>query len=161
MHSKYLAALILLFVATDTSLSADTPEPDDAAKMNGVWIAEKVTFAGREVPSAKFPFELHFEKSKLTFKFVGKTTGKDRVHEIVLDSSKTPSTIDITREIRGKKVTVRAIYKFDDGKLLICSLRGPDRQPSSERPKTFESSRAVTSDLMILKPKRGADEQLG
>jgi hypothetical protein len=61
--------------------------------------------------------------------------------------------MDITREIRGKDATVRGIYKFEDGKLIVCSLRGPDRQPSSERPKTFESSRAVLSDLMVLKPK--------
>ncbi len=158
MLTKHLATLAVLFLTAIGYANADQPKPDDAAKMQGVWIAEKVTFAGRDVPSAKFPFELHFEKSKLTFKFVGKITGKDRVHKIVLDSSKTPSTIDITREIRDEEVTVRGIYKFQDGKLMICSLRGPDRRPSLERPKTFESSKTVTSDLLILKRKPEADE---
>lgn len=158
MQIKYLATFAMLFFATVCPVNADQPEPDDAIKMHGVWIAEKVLFAGREVPPAKFPFELHFEKSKLTFKFVGKKSGKDRVHNIVLDSSKTPATIDITREIRDGEVTVRGIYRFDDGKLMICSLRGPDRQPSSERPKTFASSKTVTSDLLILKRKPEENE---
>lgn len=126
------------------------PEPNPMSKLEGVWIAEKVTSSGEVVPKEKFPFELHFEKDKLIFRFVAPSLGKDRVHEIVVDETKTPATIDITREIRGKKETVYGIYKFEGDRLLICSLRDSNRQPSDERPTTFDSSNEVRSDLLVL-----------
>jgi hypothetical protein len=85
MLNKHLATLILLLLTAVCSVNADEPEPDDATKMHGVWIAEKVTSAGQEVPAAKFPFELHFDDSKLIFKFFGKTTGKDRIKNPIND----------------------------------------------------------------------------
>jgi len=159
MRSNHLTALVLLFAVTGPLMAEDPPEPDDTTKMNGVWVADKVIFAGRRVASKRFPFELHFEKSRLTFKFTGRKNGKDIVYEIDTDSSKTPSTIDITRKVREKTVAVRGIYKFEDSRLVMCSLRGPDRWPSSERPETFESSRSITSELLILKRKPAADSE--
>lgn len=148
------AALALAVLATNvTPVFSDEPQSDDATKMKGVWIAEKVTSSGRTVPADKFPFELHFENAKLIFKFVGEINGKDRVHEITIDPTKTPKTIDITRKIRDTEETVRGIYKFDGNKLMICSLRGPDRKPSPDRPTTFDSSKTVKSDLLVLKLK--------
>ncbi|MFN0052336.1 MAG: TIGR03067 domain-containing protein [Planctomycetales bacterium] len=127
----------------------------DLQNLQGVWVADKVTTAGEVVPKEKFPFELHFEKDSLIFRFVAPSSGKDRVHEIVVDESKTPATIDITREIRGKKVTVYGIYKFEDERLWICSLRDSNRQPSEKRPTTFDSSDEVRSDLLVLTRKPG------
>ena len=132
---------------------ANQPAENSSESMVGVWVAEKVLAGGREVPKEKFPFELHFTEDQLTYKFVGNYQGKDRVHDISIDSSKDPATINITRTVRDKKMTVYGIYKFENGKLLICSLRGEDGNPSSERPATFESSSEVTSDLLILKRK--------
>ena len=130
-------------------------EPRDAKnKLQGVWVAERVTSSGNTVPAEKFPFELHFERSQLVFKFTGPVAGgKDLIHEIVVDDTKDPATIDIAREIRGKKETVHGIYKLDDGRLWICSLRDANGQPSSDRPSNFESSPTVKSDLLILTPK--------
>ncbi len=136
-----------------SGLRADEPPRAAKSELNGVWVAEKVTSAGNVVPSEKFPFEVVIEDDKLIFKFVGSVAGKDRIHQIVVDNTKDPYTIDMTREVRGKKETVRGIYKIEDGRLLICSLRDGKGQPSSERPKTFESSSSVKSDLLILKPK--------
>lgn len=150
-------ALILAVAVVSASLSLAQDGKHTSAtlpeSMVGVWLAEKVLSAGQEVPKEKFPFELHFTKGQLIYKFVGEVRGKDRVHDISVDSSKTPATIDITRIVRDSKMTVRGIYKFEDGKLIICFLRGADRNPSADRPSTFESSSTVKSDLLILKRK--------
>ncbi len=42
----------------------DERKPNPQSKLDGVWIAEKVTASGEVVPKEKFPFELHFEKDK-------------------------------------------------------------------------------------------------
>jgi uncharacterized protein (TIGR03067 family) len=145
--------MAIAVVAQPTSLLlAQNPKPNSES-MVGVWVAEKVLSGGKEVPKEKFPFELHFTKSQLTYKFVGDTKGKDRVHDISLDASQNPATIDITRTVRDKKMAVLGIYKFEDGRLFICSLRGADGNPSGDRPATFESNSDVNSDLMILKRK--------
>jgi uncharacterized protein (TIGR03067 family) len=147
---------VVFVVAMPVSwLLAEEPKAAAKEKLDGVWVAEQVLSAGRAVPSEKFPFELHFAEGQLTFKFVGKNTaGKDRVHDLSVDASKSPATIDITRTVRGKKSTVLGIYKFEDGKLFICSLRDSGGNPSTDRPRTFESSRDIKSELMILKRKR-------
>jgi len=156
---KCISLTIAILATTAVSALSEEVFPDDATKMEGVWVAEKVTFSGREVPPKKFPFELHFGDAKLTFKFVGDTTGKDRIHEIVIDPTKGPSTIDIMREIGGKKETVLGIYKFEEGKLMICSLRGADRKPSAKRPTNFASDESVSSDLLVLKRKPDAEPE--
>ena len=149
---------IALVVISTSPLLAQNPKRKSSESMIGVWVAEKALSAGREVPKDKFPFELHFTKTQLTFKFVGDSKGKDRVHDISLDASKNPATIDITRTVRDKKMTVYGIYKLEDGRLLICSLRGADGNPSGDRPSTFESSSDVKSELMILKRKPDVDK---
>jgi uncharacterized protein (TIGR03067 family) len=139
-------------------LLAESPATDSSESVIGVWVAEKVLSSGSQVPAEKFPFELHFTKNQLTFKFVGESSGKDRVHDISLDASKDPARIDITRTVRDKKMTVYGIYKFEDGRLFICSLRGADGNPSGDRPLTFESNSNVRSELMILKRKSDLDQ---
>ncbi len=153
-----LIMAIAVVAHSASSLLAQNPKSNSSESIVGVWVAEKVLSAGREVPEEKFPFELHCTKSQLTFKFVGGTRGKDRVHDISLDESKNPRTINMTRTLRDKKMTVYGIYKFEDGKLLICSLRGADGNPSSDRPSTFESTSDNKSELLILKRKPEIDK---
>ncbi len=119
----------------------------------GVWVAEKVLSSGQEVPEEKFPFELQFTESQLIYKFVGKIQGKDRVHDIRLDSSQDPPTIDIIRTVGDKKITVLAIFKHENDQLLLCFTRTSDGNPAETRPSNFESNEDTKNDLMILKRK--------
>jgi uncharacterized protein (TIGR03067 family) len=128
-------------------------EQDAFVKLQGTWIAEQVLSSGKEVPREKFPFELQFDDGKLTFKFVGDVKGKDRVHEVALDTGTDPFQMDLSRTVRDKKLTVRAIYKFDGERLLICSLRDADGQPAKQRPTSFDSSPTIRSELLTLKRK--------
>lgn len=148
----FSASAISLLNAQDqkTEAAVVTEAP---ASLVGVWSAEKVLSSGREVPKEKFPFELHFTPKQLTYKFVGTIQGKDRVHDLSLDPSKTPATIDISRMVGEKRMTVLGIYKVEDERLWICFLRSADGNPSEHRPSTFESSNDVKSDLLILKQK--------
>jgi uncharacterized protein (TIGR03067 family) len=154
MHyrSSLLVAIAFTLIAT-IKLYAQEPKEKAFAKLKGDWIAEKVLSAGKDVPAEKFPFELQFADDKLTFKgiVVGSVIGKDRVHDLVLDASADPCTMDITRTVRDKKLTVYAIYKFDRDRLLICFVR--DAKDPKERPTSFDSSETVPSDLLILKRK--------
>jgi len=153
------AALLIAvpaFVATGLNVHADEPL-ETKRKLNGVWVAEKITSSGQVVPLEKFPFELHFTDKTLTFKRVRHDRAPDRVHDITLDNTKNPATIDIIGKRGDSILHVRGIYSFDGDRLLICSLRDENRRPSKERPKTFESSSEVPSDLLILKRKPDAE----
>jgi len=152
-----ILTIVLTLLPARLLLPQDSP-PNASESIHGVWVAEKVLSAGREVPKKKFPFEVHFTKDQLIFKFVGDTRGKDRVHGILFDASSEPATIDITRTLRDKKMTVYGIYKIENGRLLICSLRGPSGSPSSKRPTSFESSRDNKAELLILKRKPDGDK---
>jgi uncharacterized protein (TIGR03067 family) len=156
-HRTLLLSMVLIVSCTVVSRGTE-PQSDELAKLEGVWVAEQVLSSGTKVPQDKFPFELHFEENRLTFKFVGAAEGKDRVHEISVDASTEPFKMDITRSIRDKKMTVHAIYKFDGARLVICSLRGADGQPANERPISFDSSSTVRSELLTLnrKPASGS-----
>lgn len=131
-----------------TALASESKE-----SLVGEWVAEKVLSSGREVPKEKFPFELQFTDTQLIYKFVGNIQGKDRVHDIRIDSSQSPPAIDITRTVRDKKVTVLAIFKHENDQLLLCFTRTSDGNPSETRPSNFESSEDTKNDLMILKRK--------
>jgi uncharacterized protein (TIGR03067 family) len=156
----WIAVIVLMAAMTHTFAQADSSKSQQAsafAPLAGIWLPQKVTSSGAVVSAAKFPFEVHFtEPNRMIFKFVGGTQGKDRVHEVTLDTSKDPAVMDMTRTGRGQ--TVFAIYKIEDDQLTICSLRGADGQPSSERPKGFESDEVTKSDLLVLKRKAKANE---
>jgi uncharacterized protein (TIGR03067 family) len=155
---KVLLSMLLLAALTSAALVAQESSREAFAKLEGLWVAEKVLVAGEQVPQEKFPFELLFADGKLTYKFVGNSKGQDRVHELIVNTSNDPWSMDITRMVGEKKATVRAIYKLEGEKLLICFLRGPDRQPSKDRPSSFESNATVKSDLLILKRKPPVDK---
>lgn len=141
----------------DERFNRGIPASEIKAALVGEWVAEKVLSSGEEVPAEKFPFELHFTESQLIYKFVGRIQGKDRVHDIQLDASQNPPTIDITRTVGDKKITVLAIFKLNDDQLSVCFTRTSDGNPSETRPTSFESTKDTGSDLMILRRKSRLD----
>jgi uncharacterized protein (TIGR03067 family) len=149
---------IVLTLSITCHVFAESSKDTAFAKLNGVWVAEKVLHAGTQIPADKFPFELHFVDQKLIFKFVGSVQGKDRVHDLAIQATAEPFTMDMTRTVVDKKVVVHAIFRFDGDRLLICSLRDAKGQPSKERPTLFESNETVRSDLLILKRKPPAEK---
>jgi len=146
-------------IATRKAGTASSGQMGALARLEGIWVAETVTSSGKVVPDEKFPFEIHFEPpDQMIFKFVGNAEGRHRVHTIRLDGSKDPATMDITRVVRGKPETVFAIYQIETDRLMICSLRSPDGQPSSERPTNFLSDGVTKADLLVLKRKAKTNE---
>lgn len=147
------ALLFAICVFIEAPVRADDAPENTSENLAGVWVAEKVTSGGQDVPKDKFPFELHFTDQTLVFRFVGPAKGPDRIHDVTLDNTKSPATIDIVRRGDNKTPTVHGIYRLDGDRLLICSLRDENRQPSKERPSKFESSSDIRSDLLVLKRK--------
>lgn len=139
-----------LFVAASLFVAAAWAEEktDALDELKGVWVREQVLHAGQEVPPDKFPYQLHFDGNKLIFRFVGEVKGKDRIHDIQVDATKTPAEMSIVRQLDDRKLTVPAIYKIEDGRLMICFFRD-----SNERPTQFESTAEIKSDLLVLKRK--------
>ena len=162
----HIAAVLMLAAPQATAQAVApqpapaTPEPEDAfAALQGEWVYEKIVSAGVAVPKESFPYEVHFNSpNQLIMKgiTVGQVTGKDRVEDIVLDLSKTPARLDMTRQVRGQKQTVLAIYKIEGDVLTICFSRGADRKPSTERPTAFESDPKTKADVLVLKRKAKA-----
>jgi uncharacterized protein (TIGR03067 family) len=147
------AVTALLLAGAGLLPAADSESKDRKSQFTGIWVADRVISGGQNVPAKKFPFEIHFKDNRMIFKNISSAASKDRIHTIVTDDHKTPATLDITREFKGEKRTAYGIYKFEKDRLFICTLRGPDRQPSKNRPTTFESNRKTRADVMVLKRK--------
>lgn len=161
---RTLITILAFSIVASSSLTAQDPKVAATLasvtkdSLVGDWVADKVLSAGQEVPKEKFPFVLQFTESQLIYKFVGKIQGKDRVHDIRLDSSQDPPAIDMTRTVGDKKITVLGILKHENNQLFLCFTRAADGNPSDTRPSSFESTKDTKNDLMILKRKSKSDK---
>ncbi len=71
-------------------------------------------------------------------------------HQIVVDDTKHPATIDVVCEHSGKRWVSRGIIKIEDGRLWMCFLSKTHDKQSAERPTSFESGEIVPSTLLVL-----------
>jgi uncharacterized protein (TIGR03067 family) len=73
-----------------------------------------------------------------------------------VDPSKEPKQFDAKGEEDGKEAKALGIYKFEDGKLTICSVRG--RGKELKRPKKFSTeggTKEAAVILVVLKKAKG------
>lgn len=147
----------ILAVLLCGSLSAE--EPKTPSELRGVWRLEKIEHMGQTIPTEKASYEFHFTDTQLIWRFVGDTTGPDQVFNCFPVESNGAQGIDYRsagkeNDSDGNPLHVRAIYKLEGDKLLICSKRDKDMKPSRERPTKFISTKDLRTDLMELTRKR-------
>ena len=120
------------------------PAGDDAVKaakdkLKGTWLATEVTKGGQK-SDAKIRIEFDGDKVKAS---VGDEEGL--VGTYAIDPTKSPTTLDVTIEHDGNKVTIAALYELKGDDLRIChalALDGP-------RPAAIEST--ADTSLAVLK----------
>jgi uncharacterized protein (TIGR03067 family) len=141
---KYIAAVA---VAVGLLAGADEPKQNDTRSdvelLKGTWSMVALTLGGRELPEGQVSSStLTVDGSILTITWMGRDTRTN----FVVDASTQPKSIDITfRDGPLSNQTVKGIYKFEDGKFLMCRAA----KPEAERPDDF-TSRAGSGRILSV-----------
>lgn len=142
MRRMVFSTLTLLLLATFSL--AQGKSDSDLKQMAGTWKMVAEEFGGNKLTdemvkdvNAKLivktdTFESHFGGKKVN-------SGK-----IKLDATKKPKTLDvIVQEGRGKGKTMKGIYKYEAGKLIVCFAT-----MKADRPTKFETKAGVENVLI-------------
>jgi len=119
-------------------------KPADLKKLDGTWRMEKLTRTGVDTArSPLFDATWILKDGKVTY-----TDGKvTRKHEIKIDSSKNPMTIDfvyLEGDNKGKKSL--GIYKLEGENMLVLCWG----EPGKERPTKFETKPGENTFVQVL-----------
>lgn len=144
---KFLVSVLAVLVASP--LIAD----DEAGKkllksVEGVYSVSSLSRAGTMAPD-EFTKGLSFEfkGDKLTAKF---GDGKDKVATVVIGTTATPNTIDLTPtegEDAGKPLL--GIIKVEKDQITMCFADAP----KADRPKEFKADKESRQMLIVMKKK--------
>lgn len=137
---KTLASLTICVAASLSALqTAAYGEDDSSASLIGEWRVVALEARGKQDSGASFRgMRYKFDKEKWTT-WAGSSTPAGLAAKPPLalkykvDNSQNPKHIDILFKGKKASLTMKAIYKIEDGKLYIC-MGGMDR------PKTFDTT---------------------
>ncbi|WP_166831742.1 TIGR03067 domain-containing protein [Thalassoroseus pseudoceratinae] len=137
--------LLTSILASETVVAAD--QGSDLQKFQGKWKVVELVEDGKVVPEEAIrdwlPSGGQFEIAQNAIIFVSPHDGNKQVKLFSLDATQYPKGIDLsTRE----KTDGSGIYRFDNGKLIIC-FSDPDE---SKRPTEFSAKRGSKRLLMTL-----------
>jgi uncharacterized protein (TIGR03067 family) len=141
MRAKLGCALIAIILL---GAGQATDEKKEAAKLQGTWNLDAITYDGEEL---KIKFKIVFKGNE------GVVEGNDRVQteyakiKFKLDPASTPRGMDIT--ITGGSqtdATMKGIYELKDGELRICA-----KVFGTDRPSEFKSADGSSIVLLTLK----------
>jgi uncharacterized protein (TIGR03067 family) len=134
-------AVCLLFASAAVAADADA----DLKAMQGTWVIEAATLAGRDHTEDFEGMKLIISGDKYTVDF-GKNTDKGTV---VLDATKTPRRIEIkSAEGPFKGKTLPGVYEVKGDKLTIC-VEADGK--ADKRPDKFEAPEMTRNMLLTYK----------
>lgn len=151
-----ILALLLAIGAPALAEDTEAKKPEDVnradmAKLNGVWTIAKAEAGGQELPKEFFAaIVLTIEEEKYTVDGIpeGKETGVTKI-----DAAKQLKEMTIeAKEGRQAGKTTKAIYKFDDEKLVVCYNLG-----EGDFPTEFKS--AEGEPYLLIAYERKQDEE--
>lgn len=145
MKVLFCACLPLLFLALQQSAAADNA---DLKQLQGKWEVIELVENGHSIPHDAIkewlPSGGHLEIIENSINFTSHDDGKKHAKIFEIDDTQFPKGIDLLT--RGK-VEALGIYKFDDGKLVVC-LSDPEDGP---RPTEFGAAKGSKRMLMVMK----------
>ncbi|MFN0054362.1 MAG: TIGR03067 domain-containing protein [Planctomycetales bacterium] len=129
----------------------------DSKDFQGFWQVVELVEDGRVIPRESIrdflPSGGKLEVIENAIVFTNPHDGKRHVRTFAVDPTRYPRTIDLTT---GKKQDASGIYRFDEGRLVIC-LADPEE---ADRPREFAAKEGSKRTLMVLEraaaPVKGA-----
>lgn len=145
MLQRILIGFVLLGWTASGSGQEANPE---LASFAGHWKVVELVEDGKVIPESMIrewlPSGGQIEIAQNAILIKSPADGKKEVRIFSVNATQYPKTIDITTVDKQKTV---GIYRFDEGKLIVC-LTDPDESPRPSRFAAVEGSKAM---LMVLK----------
>jgi uncharacterized protein (TIGR03067 family) len=113
---------------------AENPEIEaELSGLQGTWVAESEELNGVPTPTDKLDRTLTVDGNKFTNTFRRGSGVHTSEGKLVLDPSQSPKAMDLV----GAEFERQAIYKIEDGKLLVCV----QHDPAKARPAGFKTTK--------------------
>jgi uncharacterized protein (TIGR03067 family) len=120
---SHLAMLLASFVAT---ASSDADDSDTAHSLIGTWRVVAMEAKGRADSGVSFNGMRYTFDHKIWTTYAGDSTPAGLVQRppleltYTLNDSTTPKRLTGTTDVKGGTRTLKAIYRIDNGKLILC-----------------------------------------
>jgi uncharacterized protein (TIGR03067 family) len=152
MKTKLVAAMLLFAAWSVVATGQGDDEKKELEKLKGTWKLTGEVDSGTNIPPD--PQEVFIFNGKNVVNKVGPKITDE--FDLKLNLKENPKQIDlIPLKEPNKNVPSPAIYKFDNGKLVICV----NFAPGSKRPNAFESNQTNRNIILTLeKAKDGKDK---
>jgi uncharacterized protein (TIGR03067 family) len=126
---------------------ADRPTGDvkeELKKFQGTWVPVSLEINGKQAPRQDLKsFRITFEGRNIT-----RRSKDGTVHAtFAIDPSKDPKWFDATAVQDGKKAKAVGIYKFDRGRLTLCSRHNA---AEGQRPTEFSTKGGTKESPLVL-----------
>jgi len=142
MYKHALPGLGIVLAAQ--MLGAAPAPPSDKDKIQGTWRIESVESGGALMPQENYKqWTFNIKDDKLTIK-VGERVRTE--YTIKIDDNKKPKTLDLTREVGGRKLIELGIYELDGDTWRMCN-----DEAGIARPTEFGTKEGTRLEIVILK----------
>jgi uncharacterized protein (TIGR03067 family) len=144
-----LRPLIVITVLHTMASSVTCAGGAKSDELQGVWKAESIVRSGKKAPPSEVEgIQFAFTGNKLTVK--GNTNpGSEDVCTYVIDTTKSPKTLDIHGPKNRINNPMLCIYSVDGDELKVCY-----RKTSSGRPDSFTSTKDSGNTIIVFKRER-------
>jgi uncharacterized protein (TIGR03067 family) len=117
----------------------------DVQGLIGKWNCKSIRTHGIDLVGQDFEdtkFDITLKKAEM----IVKSNDASQTWSYRVDSAANPKSIDISYEEEGKPVTLKGIYRVDNGELTLCW-----DVPGRERPKEFKSEPKSTVQVIVFR----------
>ena len=138
MNQRKTLVAVLFFLAPVMAFAQEATKQEDSEwkDLNATWQPVKMQMAGNDFPSEQIQsIKLTLKDGEYTMKMIGGVEESGKVELGEGDDDK-PAAMDISiEEGQNKGKTIKAIFKIEEEKLIVCYAM------TGDRPTEFESTK--------------------
>ena len=133
-------AVVVSAILLTGGVGAGEDKKDDKGRLQGEWTVVSAEFSGQKRDAGAIK-----RLKPLVIKGDEWTAPSGGTFAFKIDPTKKPKQLDLYRQLGGKEMVWRGIYKIEGDALTFCRSAGPD----GERPTEFKGGKGVA--LLVFK----------